>query len=298
MSFFFTALNGTNNGNIFVGDFDIGVKGAKMPEKEYLTPLKEWVFKHIKTGKIENEVRTVREYVKEYAYTDFNAKYEHMAKRGRLCEYTPALAITALPVLPAVCMATTVTKYTVTFKGIHIPMWTPKFTVSTRGVLLSMAVAIVAAPVCAAIAYATLPREKLSVYRLRTEARAHMEDESDASDCLEMCQVRELKGKDGEDIITGSRLTKTATKTGRPKRRPYAAKVAQVARSKVGYLKNTPENRLIYQRVLIEIMDKDCVRYVDRDVILPLAIGCCFVYPDGVEESSALWGSQESLGVK
>jgi len=66
----------------------------------------------------------------------------------------------------------------------------------------------------------------------------------------------------------------------------------------VGYLKNTPENRLIYQRVMIEIMDKDCVRYVDRDFILPLAIGCCFVYPDGVEESAALWGSSESLGVK
>ena len=117
-------------------------------------------------------------------------------------------------------------------------------------------------------------------------------------ECLVVEQAKELKGKDGEDIITGSRLTKVVAKTGRPRRRPYAAKIAQVARAKVGYLKNTPENRLIYQRVLIEIMDKDCVRYCDRDGVLPLAIGCCFVYPEGTDEASQLWGSQESLGVK
>nr|WOC94064.1 replication protein [Gorica tombusvirus 1] len=125
-----------------------------------------------------------------------------------------------------------------------------------------------------------------------------MEDEREATECLVVENAKEIKGKDGEDVLTGTRVVGVVSSTGRRRRRPYAAKMAQVARAKVGYLTNTPENRLIYQRVILELMEKDRLRYVDRDYNLPLALGCCFVYPEGTEESAALWGSKESLGVK
>nr|UHS72149.1 MAG: hypothetical protein 1 [Tombusvirus sp.] len=286
------------SGNIHVGVFDIGVARAAKPEREYLSPLREWVLKYIKTGKIENEAGSVRGYLKQYAYTDFNAKYDHLARRGKFCEYVPSLAVAALPAVPAVCMSVSISKVGVTIFGRSVTLLRPALNYTLSNALKSLAVVVLASPLCLAIAYATLPREKLSVFRLRTEARRSMDDEGEAVDCLEVVPGKDIKGPDGEDIVTGSRITKRYTKLNRPKRTPYAAKIAQVARSKVGYLKNTPENRLIYQRVMIEIMDKDHVRYHDRDFILPLAIGCCFVYPDGVEESSALWGSEESLGVK
>jgi hypothetical protein len=221
-------------------------------------------------------------------------------KRRQRGDYVVPLSIAAIPIIPLLSYTTRVRAVSVRAFGneLSFNVRVPWPSVPKKGLLLRLAAGLALAPICALAVYATLPREKLSVFKLRTEARAHMEDEKEATDCLVVEPARELKGKDGEDLLTGSRLTKVIASTGRPRRRPYAAKIAQVARAKVGYLKNSPENRLIYQRVMIEIMDKDCVRYVDRDVILPLAIGCCFVYPDGVEESAALWGSSESLGVK
>nr|UPE52102.1 RNA polymerase pre-readthrough protein [Cucumber Bulgarian latent virus] len=258
------------NQQIFVGQRAIGVETG--PKIDMFSLICKVVLRYMQTGKIEHKVDGLSGFVVELLKTDAAAKWDWFMRRARRTDYVGAVScLSAIAILPLWCAK----------------RWYSRLAV---GMLLT--------PVCVAAAYATLPREKLSTYRLRSEAREHMEDEKEATECLVVEEARQLKGKDGEDIITGSRLTRVVAKTGRPGRRPYAAKIAQVARAKVGYLKNTPENRLIYQRVLIEIMDKDCVRYCDRDGVLPLAIGCCFVYPEGTEEASQLWGSQESLGVK
>lgn len=258
------------NQQIFVGQRAIGVETG--PKIDMFSLVCKVVLRYMQTGKIEHKVDGLSGFVVELLKTDAAAKWDWFMRRARRTDYVGAVScLSAIAILPLWCAK----------------RWYSRLAV---GMLLT--------PVCVAAAYATLPREKLSTYRLRSEAREHMEDEKEATECLVVEEARQLKGKDGEDIITGSRLTRVVAKTGRPRRRPYAAKIAQVARAKVGYLKNTPENRLIYQRVLIEIMDKDCVRYCDRDGVLPLAIGCCFVYPEGTEEASQLWGSQESLGVK
>lgn len=259
-----------NNQQIFVGDHSIGVETG--PRIDMFSLVCKVVLRYMQTGKIEHNVNGLSEFLVELLKTDAAAKWDWFMRRSGKLAYVPSMGLLAgMAVLPYLCARRWYTR---------------------------LAVGLMMAPVCLTASYATLPREKLSVYRLRSEAREHMEDEREAVDCLVVEPAREIKGRDGEDIITGSRLIKVAAKTGRPRRRPYAAKIAQVARAKVGYLKNTPENRLIYQRVLIEIMDKDCVRYCDRDGVLPLAIGCCFVYPEGTEEASQLWGSTESLGVK
>nr|WJJ45729.1 RNA polymerase pre-readthrough protein [Pelargonium leaf curl virus] len=293
------------------------VLNRPVAKRNYYRTLSNWVLTYTKTGKIEDTHDNAWSYVEDLVKTDFNAKYDWLAKRGVAREYRTAVGLAIIPGIPAIVANTRIVTGTCevaraavklpkvlnilsrfTHVSVKVPYFYPRVDISARGVLIGLAAAAALVPICAGIAYATLPREKLSVFRLKTEVRVHMEDEKEATDLLLVEPARELKGKDGEDLLTGSRLTKVIASTRRPRRRPYAAKIAQVARAKVGYLKNSPENRLIYQRVMIEIMDKDCVRYVDRDVILPLAIGCCFVYPDGVEESAALWGSQESLGVK
>lgn len=295
MTTFLCNLVNYKSNNVFVGDIDIGIKSGGSSWDGF-TPMREWVLRNIKTGKIEDDVSSIKQYATRYMYTDFNAKYEYMVRKGCFKEYLPAIAIAAAPVIPAIGLSMIVRERSVLSTMAKVIV--PSFRLSFKTSAISLAVLGFTVPICLSIAYATLPREKLSIYRLRTEARANMEDECEATDCLVIGQAKEIKGKDGEDLVTGSRLTKVVAKTGRKKRRPYAAKIAQVARAKVGYLKNTPENRLIYQRVLLEIMDKDCVRYVDRDMILPLAIGCCFVYTDESHEAAGLWGSEESLGVK
>ncbi|AAA42903.1 replicase [Cucumber necrosis virus] len=283
---------------IFVGTFATGVE--RDTSVDIFQLVCRVVLRYMRTGKIENNTDSLGNFIVELLKTDCAAKWEWFMKRRRVGDYAKSLAIASIPVIPLLSYATM--KKTVALRAfgneLSFNIRVPRPSVPKKGLLLRLAAGLALAPICALAMYATLPREKLSVFKLRTEARAHMEDEREATDCLVVEPARELKGKDGEDLLTGSRMTKVIASTGRPRRRPYAAKIAQVARAKVGYLKNTPENRLIYQRVMIEIMDKDCVRYVDRDVILPLAIGCCFVYPDGVEESAALWGSDESLGVK
>lgn len=256
--------------------------------------------RYMRTGKIECDTDSLTAFVTEMLKSDCAAKWEWFMKRRRGGEYTLPAALAITPIMPLLRHCVSIESVTLSGFGNAISVPFPRIgrSMNTLSVVKRLAFAAAIAPICLLAAYATLPREKLSVYRLRTEARGHMEDEREAVECLVVEPAKPLKGDDGEDLITGSRLTKVVASTGKRRRRPYAAKIAQVARSKVGYLRNTPENRLIYQRVMIEIMDKDCVRYVDRDVILPLAIGCCFVYPDGVEESAALWGSEESLGVK
>jgi len=255
---------------IYVGQHALGINTGKTIDM--FSIICRVVLRYIQTGKIEMKVDSLSGFLLELIKTDAAAKWDWFMRCGKKRHYIK-------PAMP--WLGGGLTAYLLARK------WYSR-----------LAVAVAMTPVCLAMSYATLPREKLSAFRLRSEATGYMEDESDATECLVVEEVPELKGKDGEHIVTGSRLTKIKTSTGRPRRTPYAAKVAQVARSKVGYLKNTPENRLIYQRVIIEIMEKDCVRYCDRDMILPLAIGFCFVYQDGAVEASHLWGSPESLGVK
>nr|WRQ65090.1 tombus P33-like protein [Tolivirales sp.] len=283
---------------IFVGEIAIGVS-RKAPVDIFQLVCRV-VLRYMRTGKIEYETDSVSKFLVELLKTDCAAKWDWFMKRRQRGDYVVPLSIASLPLVPLLSYATRVRAVSVKAFGneLSFNVRVPRPSVPRTGILLRLAAGLALAPICALAVYATLPREKLSIFKLRTEARAHMEDELEATECLEVAPARDIKGKDGEDLLTGSRLTKVVASTGRPRRTPYAAKIAQVARAKVGFLKNSPENRLIYQRVLIEIMDKDCVRYVDRDVVLPLAIGCCFVYPDGVEESAALWGSSESLGVK
>lgn len=284
---------------IFVGDIAIGVDRTTTVDMFQLVC--RVVLRYMRTGKIEYESDSITKFIIELLKTDCAAKWEWFMKRRQGREYILPLSIASIPFVPLISYATRVRAVSVGAFGkeVKLNVRIPRPSVPRKGLLLRLAASFALAPICALAVYATLPREKLSVFKLKTETRAHMEDEREATECLVVEPAKELKGKDGEDIITGSRIVKVVAKArNRGQRRPYAAKIAQVARAKVGYLKNTPENRLIYQRVMIEIMDKDCVRYVDRDVILPLAIGCCFVYPEGVEESAALWGSEESLGVK
>jgi hypothetical protein len=283
---------------IFVGTVAIGVeRNTKIDMFQLFCRV---VLKYLRTGKIECNADSLSKFIIELMKTDCAAKWEWFMKRRTLASYCVPMSLSLIPVAPL--LSYTFMRKDVSIKGfgkeLNLVAQIPRLSLPKKGLLLRLAASLVLTPLCLLGVYATLPREKLSVFKLRTEAREHMEDDKEATDCLVVEPARVLKGKDGEDLLTGSRLTKVIASTGRPRRSPYAAKIAQVARAKVGYLKNTPENRLIYQRVMIEIMDKDCVRYVDRDFILPLAIGCCFVYPDGVEESAALWGSSESLGVK
>lgn len=255
---------------IFVGQHAIGVNTGKSIDMFGL--ICRVVLKYMQTGKIEMGSQNLSGFLLELIKTDCAAKWDWFMRRGTKTDYAKSLGLLSGCAL--------------------LPIFVAKKWYSR------LAVGVAIAPVCIALSYATLPREKLSVFKMRSDATRDMEDETEAADCLVVEQARQLKGKDGEDIITGSRLVKTVASTGKYRRNRYAAKIAQVARSKVGYLKNTPENRLIYQRVMIEIMDKDCVRYCDRDMILPAAIGFCFVYQEGVREASMLWGSTESLGVK
>lgn len=282
---------------LFIGKL---VTSVNNPQVDIFSLVCRVVLRYMRTGKIECDSDSLSKFLVEVLKTDCSAKWEWFMKRRKRGDYVLPLSIAAIPVIPLISYATRVREVSVrAFSNeLSFNIRVPRPSVPKKGLLLRLAAGFVLAPICALAVYATLPREKLSVYRLRSEGREHMEDEREAVECLVVEPVVELKGKDGEDIITGSRLTKVIASTGRKRRRPYAAKIAQVARAKVGYLKCTPENRLIYQRVLLEIMDKDCVRYVDRDVALPLAIGYCFVYQDGVEEAAALWTSQESLGVK
>jgi hypothetical protein len=283
---------------IFCGTISLGLE--RETSVDIFQLLCRVVLRYLRTGKIENTADSLEKFIVELLKTDCAAKWEWFMKRRRAADYVTPVVLSLVPLVPL--LSYTTSRKTMVMRAcgreLELRAVVPIPTLPRSGLLLRFAAGLALAPICALAAYATLPREKLSVFKLRTEARMHMEDEREATECLVVEPARVIKGKDGEDLLTGSRLTKVIASTGRPRRRPYAAKIAQVARAKVGYLKNTPENRLIYQRVMIEIMDKDCVRYVDRDVILPLAIGCCFVYPDGVEESAALWGSEESLGVK
>lgn len=152
-------------------------------------------------------------------------------------------------------------------------------------------------PCITAWLYFCIPRKTISVVRMECLGCDAMELGEEASDFMSVTNVPQPK-VEGAPVITGTHQGGLVVTVRRKKRTPYAARVAQVARAQVGILRNTPENRLIYQKVILKTMEKDRLRYVDRDKLLPLAIGYCFVYTNEAREAAALWDSQESLGVK
>nr|UHS72222.1 MAG: hypothetical protein [Tombusviridae sp.] len=66
------------------------------------------------------------------------------------------------------------------------------------------------------------------------------------------------------------------------KRNSFACKVATRAIAKVGLLKPTKANALVYQKVILDILKDMNVRYVDRLRVLPLAIAACLDRPEEV----------------
>nr|WOC94055.1 25kDa protein [Novo mesto aureusvirus 1] len=63
-----------------------------------------------------------------------------------------------------------------------------------------------------------------------------------------------------------------------------ACKVAVKAISKVGLLKKSEANALVYQRVCLDVMEGMKMRWHDRLMILPQAVLACLERPDEVEE--------------
>nr|UHS72336.1 MAG: hypothetical protein 1 [Tombusviridae sp.] len=158
-------------------------------------------------------------------------------------------------------------------------------------------VGIMVTPIALLWSYFCIPRKSISVLRMEYYGKESMVLEDESSDF--MCVTERPQPKtEGAPVITGTYQGGVVASIRRRKRTPYAARVAQAARAKVGILKNTPENRMIYQKVILGLMEKDRLRYVDRDMLLPLAIGYCFVYTSEAREAAALWESQDSLGVK
>ena len=174
------------NHEIFVGQHSIGVESG--PTIDMFSLICKVVLRYMQTGKMEHKVSGLSGFLVELLKTDAAAKWDWFMRRSRKLDYViPVGLMSSLAILPVLCAK----------------RWYSRLAV---GLLLT--------PVCLTSAYATLPREKLSVYRLRSEAQGHMEDESEATECLVVEPARELKGKDGEDIVTGSRLTKVVAKTG------------------------------------------------------------------------------------
>jgi hypothetical protein len=66
--------------------------------------------------------------------------------------------------------------------------------------------------------------------------------------------------------------------------RKFACKIATRAISKVGLLSPTRANKLVYQKVCLDIMESLNVRYVDRVRVLPYAIAACLCRPEDVQD--------------
>jgi len=64
----------------------------------------------------------------------------------------------------------------------------------------------------------------------------------------------------------------------------FACKVATRAIAKVGLLKPTKANQLVYQKVILDILAQQNVRYADRLRVLPLAIAACLQRPEEIQE--------------
>jgi len=178
---------------------------------------------------------------------------------------------------------------------VALPIVVPLALSYRRGILAKL-VAVTSGPLVACGSYLTLPREPLQVIYLRDEAINAMATDEEACELVELVKAKPTVGA-APDFALGSLLPHVGT-IAEGKRHKYAAKIAQIARCKVGFMRNTPENKLIYQRVLIEIMDKDCIRYCHRDLILGFAVGYCFVYPKSLKYAPYLWKHTDTEGLK
>lgn len=67
-------------------------------------------------------------------------------------------------------------------------------------------------------------------------------------------------------------------------RSKLACKVAVRVISKVGVLKKTEANALVYQRLCLDVMEGMKVRHYDRVLCLPLAVLACFEVPEFTRE--------------
>jgi hypothetical protein len=90
-------------------------------------------------------------------------------------------------------------------------------------------------------------------------------------------------GVDDDDCTTP--LASVCMERVSVKLRPrLACKVAVKAISKVGLLKRSEANALVYQRVCLDVMEGMKMRWHDRLMILPQAVLACLERPDEVEE--------------
>jgi hypothetical protein len=142
------------------------------------------------------------------------------------------------------------------------------------------------------------PREPLAILRGRELVSDGIEADEDTLDLLTHDTNAPVLNTDGVNVLQGTREVDKHARIRKRKRNRYATKLSQVARATVGYLSNTPENRMIYQKVIMNIMEKDCVRYVDRDMLLPIAVGMCFIYDQRARDAAALWRVPDSIGIK
>ena len=80
-------------------------------------------------------------------------------------------------------------------------------------------------------------------------------------------------------------LPETSLERVPTKLRPrLACKIAVRAIAKVGLLKRSEANSMVYQRVCLDVMESMKMRWHDRLVILPQAVLACLERPEEVEE--------------
>jgi len=87
-----------------------------------------------------------------------------------------------------------------------------------------------------------------------------------------------------EDDCCEALPTEVMPRVGSKLRPALACKVAVRAIGKVGLLKRSEANALVYQRVCLDIMEGMKMRYHDRLMILPQAVLACMERPEEVEE--------------
>jgi len=88
----------------------------------------------------------------------------------------------------------------------------------------------------------------------------------------------ELDAPLSEDLTDNhSEVQVVKNKTG------FACKIATRAIAKVGLLTPSKANKLVYQKVILDILAQQNVRYADRLRVLPLAIAACLNRPEEIQ---------------
>ncbi|AXP98763.1 replicase associated protein [Elderberry aureusvirus 1] len=100
---------------------------------------------------------------------------------------------------------------------------------------------------------------------------------------VERIQMAWAAGMEDDDCCEAAPTTGMDRITTRA-RPSVACKIAVRAISKVGILKRTEANAMVYQRLCLDVMGEMKMRYHDRLVILPQAVLACLERPAEVEE--------------